>query len=196
MEGYGELMWLQTVNGQEVKLKQYIGQFSKDQFQGSGQLNFQRNEGQLVSYFGNFEQSQFEGEGELIEADGSKYKGTFEKGVYHGKGKLTRNQHENGFLAYEGDFRFGNFEGKGVISYRSSTNEFKVKGFFQCGRLLQDRNCEVEFANGDLYRGELHAFNLTGKGIYFMLHKKQVFVGTFQDGTPEGICKQLIGLSP
>jgi hypothetical protein len=36
MEGYGELMWLQTVNGQEVKLKQYIGHFAKDQFQGSG----------------------------------------------------------------------------------------------------------------------------------------------------------------
>jgi len=72
-------------------------------------------------------------------------------------------------LSYSGDFKFGSFEGRGTLTYKVNETDadFQIKAFFKCGRIIHDKSCEVLFSNEDLYKGELHSLNITGKGIYY-----------------------------
>lgn len=191
----------------------YIGDFSKNKFNGEGRLyigshlyysgefknNLFHGYGELYSkycdiYFGEFNEGFVNGKGKVEWCNGSSYEGYFKNNLLDGEGIY---KYKNGSI-YEGNYNFGFRNGSGKLT-TICRNKIKVE------IITDDWKYNKIFGRGTIksnnkpfyYKGDIETFNYLdipntvvyaphGRGLLLNNLNKEIFVGHFKHGLKSG----------
>lgn len=110
------------------------------------------------------------------------FEGRLEEGKAAGDGTAY---YESGAAYYEGKYSEGEFDGSGILYYENGS--VKYRGTFSAGELSEG---EYTSEDGTVYSGSFEGGLLQGSGT-MSASGRQLYIGEFKDGVPDGNGKQL-----
>ena len=172
----------------------YEGQFADGDLNGPGR--YTGTDGQR--YEGAFVDGEYDGEGALTDAGGDRYQGRFTKGQFTGTGRMTDGSgtvvlgefsnfvpsgvmevQYTGGIVFVGEMQGSRPKGPGELRLPGG---MRIRGDYSAGYL---ETGEVDYPNGDRYRGALMGNMAHGKGV-LTYADGSVYTGQFAMGKPHG----------